>query len=126
MTPATRVIVAAVVIAGLLVLGAVGVAAAVRARRLSSTQRAIGGGAIVVIVTALVAWVVLAWLAYWDESRCAFDRLPRFALSPPQRFISGLSAGTAASSILCPLATRERGATPSSSPEAIGTRNYLI
>ena len=57
---------AAVVIAGLLAMAAIGVVAAVRARRLSSTQRAIGGGAIVVIVTALVAWVVLAWPAYWD------------------------------------------------------------
>jgi hypothetical protein len=44
----------------------IGVAAAVRARRLSSTQRAIGGATIAVIVVALVAWIVLAWPVYWD------------------------------------------------------------
>jgi hypothetical protein len=61
-----RVIVAMLVVAGLIALGAWSVVAAVRATRIAPTWRIIGGAGSIVALAVLAAWVLFAWPAYWD------------------------------------------------------------
>jgi hypothetical protein len=42
------------------------VVVALRARRLTTTQRTIGIAGIVGVTALLTAWVIFAWPAYWD------------------------------------------------------------
>ena len=61
-----RVILALIVVVMFAVIGTWGVVALFRAQRLTGPQRMAGVGAIVLILTLLVGWVIFLWPAYWD------------------------------------------------------------
>jgi hypothetical protein len=61
-----RVVFAFAVIAAFVGIAVWGVAAAVRAKRLSKLQRGLGVTGIVLVMALLTAWVIFVWPAYWD------------------------------------------------------------
>ena len=61
-----RVILALVVIGAFAAVGVWGVVKVLQAKRLTESQRMIGVGVIVVVMTLLAAWVIFFWPVYWD------------------------------------------------------------
>ena len=61
-----RVILALVVIGAFAGIGVWGVVAVLQAKSMTQSQRMMAISGIVVLMTALAAWVIFLWPAYWD------------------------------------------------------------
>ena len=61
-----RVLLALFVISAFAGIGVWGIVAVLRATGMTRSQRLMAVGGIVIVVTALAAWVIFVWPAYWD------------------------------------------------------------
>jgi CHASE2 domain-containing sensor protein len=55
-----------VVVWAVTAIGAWGLVTVLRAKSMTQSERMMAAGGIVLVMTALAAWVIFLWPAYWD------------------------------------------------------------